>query len=55
MPTVVLSDRDLALKSIRLRKKTLEAVFEAGGGHTGGSAEHWAAVGAFWDSLPGVP
>jgi hypothetical protein len=26
-----------------------------GGGHTGGSAEHWAAVGAFWASLPAVP
>ena len=25
------------------------------GGHTGGSAEHWAAVGAFWDGLPAVP
>jgi polyhydroxybutyrate depolymerase len=25
------------------------------GGHTGGSAEHWAAVGAFWDALPPVP
>jgi hypothetical protein len=26
-----------------------------GGGHTGGSNEHWAAVGAFWDGLPAVP
>jgi hypothetical protein len=26
-----------------------------GGGHTGGGGEHWAAVGAFWDSLPPVP
>ena len=26
-----------------------------GGGHTGGSNEHWAAVGAFWDALPPVP
>jgi hypothetical protein len=26
-----------------------------GGGHTGGSAQHWAAVGAFWDGLPAVP
>jgi hypothetical protein len=25
------------------------------GGHTGGDAEHWAAVGAFWDMLPPVP
>jgi transketolase len=36
MPTAVLSDRDLALKAVRLRKKTLEAIFEAGAGHTGG-------------------
>jgi transketolase len=32
----VLSDNDLILKSIRLRKKLLEAIFEAGAGHTGG-------------------
>lgn len=25
------------------------------GGHTGGSNEHWAAVGAFWAALPPVP
>jgi hypothetical protein len=25
------------------------------GGHTEGSAEHWAAVGAFWAGLPAVP
>lgn len=37
MGTAVLSDRDLALKSIHLRKKTLEAIYEAGAGHTGGS------------------
>lgn len=37
MGVAVLSDRDLALKSVRLRKKTLEAIFEAGAGHTGGS------------------
>ena len=36
MPTAALSDRDLALKSVRLRKKTLEAIYEAGAGHTGG-------------------
>ncbi len=32
-----MTDHDLALKSVRLRKKTLEAIFEAGAGHTGGS------------------
>ena len=32
MPT----DRELQLKAVRLRKKTLEAIFEAGAGHTGG-------------------
>ena len=36
MDKPVLSDRDLALKSVRLRRKTLEAIFEAGAGHTGG-------------------
>ncbi|HTR42570.1 MAG TPA: transketolase [Pseudomonadales bacterium] len=32
----VLSDHDLVLKSVRLRRKLLEAIFEAGAGHTGG-------------------
>jgi transketolase len=36
MPAAALTDRDLALKSIHLRKKTLEAIFAAGAGHTGG-------------------
>ena len=36
MAKMVLSDRDLALKSVRLRKKTLEAIYDAGAGHTGG-------------------
>lgn len=31
-----LSNRELALKAIHLRKKTLEAIFDAGAGHTGG-------------------
>ena len=31
-----MTDRELELKSVRLRKKTLEAIFEAGAGHTGG-------------------
>jgi transketolase len=31
-----MTDRELQLKSIHLRKKTLEAIFEAGAGHTGG-------------------
>src|SRR3979490_2601354 len=30
------SDQQLALKAVHLRKKTLEAIFEAGAGHTGG-------------------
>jgi transketolase len=34
---VALSDKELALKSVHLRKKTLEAIYEAGAGHTGGS------------------
>jgi transketolase len=32
-----LTNHDLALKSIRLRKRTLEAIYHAGTGHTGGS------------------
>jgi transketolase len=36
MAIAVLSDRDLALKSVRLRKQTLEAIYGAGAGHTGG-------------------
>lgn len=32
----MLTDRELALKSIRLRKRTLEIIFHAGAGHTGG-------------------
>jgi transketolase len=31
-----MTDRELALKSIRLRKRTLEIIFHAGAGHTGG-------------------
>jgi transketolase len=30
------TDKELALKAVHLRKKTLEAIFEAGAGHTGG-------------------
>src|SRR4026209_814630 len=32
-----LSDKELALKSIRLRKRLLEIIFHASAGHTGGS------------------
>lgn len=31
-----MTDYELSLKAIQLRKKTLEAIFEAGAGHTGG-------------------
>jgi len=31
-----MTDRELELKSVRLRKRLLEAIFEAGAGHTGG-------------------
>jgi transketolase len=37
MANAILADRDLALKSIHLRKQTLKAIYEAGAGHTGGS------------------
>ena len=33
----VMTDHDLALKSVHLRKQTLEAIYGAGAGHTGGS------------------
>ena len=32
-----MTDRELQLKSVHLRKTTLEAIYEAGAGHTGGS------------------
>src|SRR5258707_13987428 len=32
-----ITDQDLTLKSIRLRKRLLRAIFHAGAGHTGGS------------------
>jgi transketolase len=32
-----MTDRELALKSVRLRKRLLKAIFHAGAGHTGGS------------------
>jgi transketolase len=32
-----MTDHELALKSVRLRRKLLKAIFEAGAGHTGGS------------------
>jgi len=31
-----MTDRELQIKSVHLRRKTLEAIFEAGAGHTGG-------------------
>ena len=31
-----MTDRELQIKAVHLRKKTLEAIFEAGAGHTGG-------------------
>ncbi|TAK94000.1 MAG: transketolase [Verrucomicrobia bacterium] len=31
-----MTDRELQLKAVHLRKKTLEAIYEAGAGHTGG-------------------
>jgi transketolase len=31
-----MTDRELQLKAVHLRKKTLEAIFDAGAGHTGG-------------------
>ena len=36
MATAVLSNHDLALKSVRLRRQTLQAIYDAGAGHTGG-------------------
>ncbi|MDE3067131.1 MAG: hypothetical protein KGJ60_06215 [Verrucomicrobiota bacterium] len=36
METAAFSDCELELKSVRLRRKLLEAVFHAGAGHTGG-------------------
>ena len=36
MKKQLLSDRELSLKAIQLRKKTLQAIFDAGAGHTGG-------------------
>ena len=33
----MITDQQLALKAVRLRKQTLEAIYEAGAGHTGGS------------------
>jgi len=36
MSAPVLTDYDLALKSVRLRQRTLQAIFDAGAGHTGG-------------------
>ena len=37
MEPTAMTDRELDLKSIRLRKRTLEIIFHAGAGHTGGS------------------
>ena len=31
-----MTDRELAIKAVHLRKRTLEAIFDAGAGHTGG-------------------
>jgi transketolase len=36
MDRAAMTDRELQLKAVHLRKKTLEAIFDAGAGHTGG-------------------
>ena len=36
MPWQPMTDHELAIKSVHLRKMTLEAIYEAGAGHTGG-------------------
>jgi transketolase len=36
MDCSAMTDRELQLKAVHLRKKTLEAIFDAGAGHTGG-------------------
>src|SRR5437868_4535041 len=54
MPTVALSDRDLALKSVRLRKKTLEAIYEAGAGHTGGGLSCLAILNVLFNRILNV-
>jgi transketolase len=36
MGRAAMTDRELQLKAVHLRKKTLEAIFDAGAGHTGG-------------------
>src|SRR5688572_15764727 len=37
MSKAVLTDKELGLKSIRLRRRLLSSIFHAGAGHTGGS------------------
>jgi transketolase len=36
MVAPILTDRELEIKSVQLRRRTLEAIFDAGAGHTGG-------------------
>ncbi len=54
MGKAILSDRDLALKSVRLRRKTLEAIFAAGAGHTGGSLSCLDILNALYNRILNV-
>jgi transketolase len=50
----VLSDHELALKAVRLRKKTLEIICDAGAGHTGGDLSCLDILNALYNRILNV-
>jgi transketolase len=49
-----MTDRELQLKAVHLRKKTLEAIFEAGAGHTGGGLSCLDILNALYNRVLNV-
>ncbi|HKI68200.1 MAG TPA: transketolase, partial [Verrucomicrobiae bacterium] len=49
-----MTDHELALKSIRLRKKLVEAIFHAGAGHTGGGLSCLDILNALYNRILNV-
>ncbi len=49
-----MTDQDLQLKAIHLRKKTLEAIYDAGAGHTGGGLSCLDILNALYNRILNV-
>src|SRR5579863_4181903 len=54
MAKPALSDQELAVKSVQLRRKTLEAIFQSGAGHTGGGLSCLDILNVLYDRVLNV-